>query len=175
MHNSGTIEARLFYSAAARIDLETLAGNLIAAFADTNIKIRPRLLADQDLAFAVGGLTMSVSRANDPVAVDGIANCKRPHDPTVARQTAIEGVKAHSEAVIIRITGADYVAQKQTRLGICLIATMQVVAQHQPDYLHWVSSNTIYTGQEYLAIAGDGEKPATGIAGRGHIAAPAAH
>lgn len=165
MQNSGTIEARLFYNGTSQGALETLAGKLVAAFADTSIKIRPRLIGDSDLAFAVGGLTLTVSHLAERMNVDDMAGCRRPGHPLMTRQDAWNGLRQHEAAMIIRISGPDYAATKQTRLGICFIAAMQAVKLAEPDFLHWGNSNILYSGQEYLAIAkSDTTTPANTVA-----------
>ena len=159
MSNSKTIQATLFYQTSTDIDFGDLGARLRSAFAETQVNIRPRLMSDNDLAFAVGGLTLTVSRSQDALNTDHLANCRRPLRAQMTRQEAVDGMRRHQCAVVICISGPDYVAQKQTRLGICLIAALQVLGLHQPQYLHWSGSDTLYSTAEFAATTAASDQP----------------
>ena len=153
MPNSKTIEATLFYQSAATLDFAALAAAMVNAFAGSNVRTRVRLMAQNDLAFAVGGLTMTLTRVVDPLSTEALSNCRRPMRPLINRQEALSGMRAHHSAIVLKISGPDYVAKTQTRLGICLMAAMQVFGIQKPDHVYWSASETLYSREEFMSVA----------------------
>ena len=153
-HDPGTIEAKLFYHADPAEGFARLADALPKAFASTDISLTARLATDTDLAFAIGGLTLTVSRSNRALDVAALAEVNRPEATTTPMQEARRRLYRHRAAVAIRLTGPDWAAKPETRLGLCYIATRQVMELGKPDLIHWAGSNTLYTLEEFCTSTG---------------------
>jgi len=112
------------------------------------------LQAEADLAFAIGGLTMTIARLSQGLDLGLLDTVKRPECAATPLEETRRRLYNHRAAVVIRITGPEGAAQEATRLALCYIATMQMLRLAEPDLLHWAKSNTLYTIEEFRTSTG---------------------
>ncbi len=149
-----TIEAKLFYTADPAQAFAALGACVVEAFAKTDVEAKPRLATATDLAFAVGGLTLTVARTTRPLDIAQYENANRP-EAAATPLVAVQGrLNRHRTAVAIRVTGPTKAARQDTRLALCYIAAMQMLALQQPDLVYWARSATLYTIEEFRSSTG---------------------
>lgn len=141
--------ATFFFAEAPAISLEALADRLRAAFAASQIRIEPRYRSGSDLIVAIGRLTLTITL--HPASVDLSPYIRATAAGTdfglsPARQRALV---AHRGAVVLRITGPEGAALSDTRAAICFLAALEVMALDAPLMIHWASSQSLYTRDEF--------------------------
>jgi len=154
MHRTVKSESVLFYHANPAMEFMALNARLVDAFARTGIKLRPRLATETELAFALGGVTLSVSLSQTPLDVRAFANINRPKAPTTTETTARKRLNQHCAAVVINVSGPLTQAKLETQLAICFIATQQMQELAPPNMIHWAKSNVLYTSEEFRSATG---------------------
>ena len=147
------IEAKLFY-AEDPVDFTRLSARVVEALARTDIAAHPRLVTDGYLAFALGGLTLSVARSDAAIDLDGADAAHRPAAAATPQPVTQRLLQDHRAAAAIRVTGPAEAATEGTRLAICYIATMQMLQLDPPELIHWRRSDTLYTLDEFCSSTG---------------------
>lgn len=154
MSNDLTFESRLFYRTDPGAAFTTLSQDLVRAFARSKIEIRLLLQSDADLVFAVGGVTLTIARADRGLDLAPFQSVNRPECATASIADTRQRLSRHRGAVVIRVSGPDHAAKRETRLALIYIATMQMLNLALPDLVHWAHSNTLYTIEEFRSSTG---------------------
>ena len=154
MHRKVKSESTLFYHVNPAVEFMALNARLVKAFARTGIKLRPRLATETELAFALGGVTLSVSLSQTPLDIRAFENVNRPKAPTTTEKTARIRLFRHCAAVVINVSGPLAQAKLETQLAICFIATQQMQELAAPNLIHWSKSNVLYTSEEFRSASG---------------------
>jgi len=148
------IESRLFYRTDPSAVLKDLPEALTQAYAQSNLQVRLLFEHGGDLVFGIGELTLSVTCAIQGLDQSQLENAKRPECANTLAAELRDRLRLHRSAVAIRITGPARAAKPETRLALTYIATMQLLNLAQPDLLHWMKTDTLYTIEEFRSSTG---------------------
>lgn len=149
-----SIKAHMYYDGDPQAAFAQLTHRLIDAFAKSGVTIRPRLVTSTDLAFMVGGLTLSCTFAGHALDVAARVRAGRPQAATVSLGGILDKLHRHRRAVVISVCGPQHLAKTDTRLALCYIATRHLMTLAPPELIYWAPSDTLYDLVEFCGVTG---------------------
>lgn len=149
MKKTVRIEATLFFQPRIAPEMSSLAKTVVAAFSMNHLQLCPKFISDHDLAFDIGGLTLTVAFSPEALDLTPFMHAKTPQTEFGLPPRTQRVLAGHGSAVVVQVTGSSQAAMAKTRLAVCYIAASRLIEALTPDLIHWAKSDTVYTYPEF--------------------------
>ncbi len=153
-HETKEIGATLLYPFGPTGVFDQLSNRMAAEFEKSGLGLIRKLATHDDLALSIGGVTIAISRIETALGVQRFEAAHRPDAAVTRPQHVMSRLYGHRAAIAVRVTGPDQAAKTETRLAVCYIAVIQILALSTPGLIHWSRSDTLFTLEEFLGITG---------------------